>query len=359
MKKIILTGGGSAGHVTPNLALIPELRRRGYSIEYIGSVEGLERELVEGAGIPYHPIATGKLRRYLSLKNLTDPFRVIKGFFQAKKLLKNLKPDAIFAKGGFVSAPVLKAARALKIPALLHESDLTPGLANRLCFKDVRFALCNFPETLAHLPEGKSFVSGCPIRGDLREGSRAQGLAFAGLPGEKPLLLIIGGSLGSLYLNTQVRGNLDSLLNHFEIIHLCGKDHLDESLKGRRGYAQFEYVSREMKDLLAAADLVLSRAGANAICELLFLKKPMLLVPLSQKASRGDQILNARSFEKQGFARVLEEEEMNGKDLTSLLLKLYEDRERFITRMGESPLNDAISFVCDKIGEAIKDGGTA
>lgn len=351
MKTIILTGGGSAGHVTPNLALKPELEKRGYHIEYIGSREGLEKGLADRAGLPYHAISTGKLRRYLSLKNLTDPFRVIKGFSEAKKLLKELQPQVIFAKGGFVSLPVIKAAKRLGIPTLLHESDLTPGLANKLCFKDVAVALCNFPETLDHLPAGKSFVSGCPIRAELKEGSRARALEFTGLSGEKPVLLIIGGSLGSAFLNQMVRENLDVLLEQFEVLHLCGKGHLAPALSGRPGYVQYEYVSEEMPDFLALADIVLSRAGANAICELLYLKKPMLLVPLPLSASRGDQILNARSFEKQGFARVMEQESMTGPLLLEALASLYEDRARLAAAMESSLQSDAVSFICDKIDE--------
>lgn len=356
MKKIILTGGGSAGHVTPNLALIPELERRGYAVSYIGSKDGLEKGIIEGEGIPYHAISTDKLRRYFSLKTLTAPFRILKGYGEAKKLLKAEKPDVIFAKGGYVSVPVVKAAKKLGIPTLLHESDLTPGLANKLCFQDVSFALCNFPETLAYLPAGKSFVSGCPIRDSLKHGSREAGLAFTGLPGEKPVLLIIGGSLGSVYLNTKVRENLDALSERFEIVHLCGKGHLDETLSGRKGYVQYEYISEQMKDLFAMSDIVLSRSGANAICELLYLKKPMLLVPLSKAASRGDQILNARSFEKQGFAMVLEEEEITDEKLLGSLFELYDRREEFGTRMAESHQSDAVTFVCDKIEEAVTHG---
>ena len=353
MKKIILTGGGSAGHVTPNLALIPELSRRGFDVTYICSTDGMEREILEKEGVSYHAITTDKLRRYLSLKTLIAPIRIQHGYHQAIRLLRKLKPDVIFAKGGYVSVPVVKAARRLKIPTILHESDLTPGLANKLCFPDVRFALCNFPETLEYLPAGKSFVSGCPIRESLQDGSREAGLAFTGLPGEKPVLLIIGGSLGSVYLNTKVRENLDTLLQHFEIVHLCGKGHLDESLASRPGYVQYEYISAEMKDLFAMADLVLSRSGANAICELLYLHKRMLLVPLSRAASRGDQILNARSFEKQGFAMVLEEEEITDEKLLGAIFELYERRESFRAKMAESHQSDAVSFVCDKIEEAM------
>ena len=354
MKKIILTGGGSAGHVTPNLALIPELERRGFQVEYICSKDGMEREILEKEGLSYHAITTDKLRRYASLKTLAAPVRIQHGYHEALRLLRKEKPDVIFAKGGYVSVPVVKAAKRLGIPTLLHESDLTPGLANRMCFKDVAFALCNFPETLSYLPEGKSFVSGCPIRDSLKDGSPEAGLAFTGLPGEKPVLLIIGGSLGSVYLNTKVRENLDALLERFEVVHLCGKGHLDESLRGRAGYVQYEFISEQMKDLFAMASVVLSRAGANAICELLYLHKPMLLVPLSKAASRGDQILNARSFEKQGFALVMEEEEITDEKLLGAIGRLYAEREQFAARMAQSSQSDAVRFICGKIEEAMK-----
>ena len=348
MKKIVLTGGGSAGHVTPNLALVPELRRRGYEVYYIGSYDGIEKSIVEGEGIPYTGISSGKLRRYFSWKNFTDPARVQKGFHEAKKYLKKLQPDIVFSKGGFVSTPVVGAAHALKIPVILHESDLTPGLANKLGFRSASACLCSFPETLAYLPKGKSFVSGCPIRAELAQGSREKGLSFAGIPGKKPVLLAMGGSLGSVALNTHLRAILPQLLEHFEIIHLCGKEHLDESL-AQPGYAQFEYVSEEMKDLFAAADILLSRAGANAICEFLFLKKPNLLVPLPLSASRGDQILNARSFEKQGFSKVMEEETITDEGLLAALLSLYDKRAEYISAMEKSAQSDAVRFICDKI----------
>ncbi len=350
MKKIILTGGGSAGHVTPNLALVPELERRGFAVSYIGSKDGLEKDLIEKAGIPYEAVSVGKLRRYFSWKNFTDPFRVIKGFGEAKKILKEKRPDVIFAKGGFVSVPVVKAAASLKIPVIIHESDMTPGLANKLCFKNASRVLCNFPETLQYLPKGKSFVSGCPIRESLKSGSREAGLAFTGLKGEKPVLLIMGGSLGSQFLNTTLRNNLSALLKHFEIIHLCGKGHFDESLKAE-GYVQYEYISEELKDIFALADVVLSRAGANAICELLYLHKPNLLVPLSLNASRGDQILNARSFTSQGFSLMIEEENMTDELLISTLLTLLEEKEKYQRAMAASPQSDAVGFVADMLEE--------
>ena len=281
MKKIILTGGGTAGHVTPNIALLPALKEAGYEVEYIGSYNGMEKELIEKEGIPYHGISSGKLRRYFDWKNFSDPFRVIHGYGQARSLIKKIKPAIIFSKGGFVSVPVVLAAKSLHVPAIIHESDMTPGLANRIAMRGAVKICCNFPETLKYLPEGKGVLTGSPIRQQLLHGDRQKALEFTGLPGEKPILLIIGGSLGSVFINNAVRGALDELLERFEIIHLCGKGNLDHSLDGKKGYVQYEYISKELPDLFAAADLVISRAGANAICELLALHKPNILIPLS------------------------------------------------------------------------------
>ena len=308
MKKIVLTGGGTAGHVTPNLALLPSLRERGYEIHYIGSYNGIEKKLIEGAGIPYDGISSGKLRRYFDIKNFSDPFRVIKGYAEARSLLKKYRPDVVFSKGGFVSVPVVLAAKHFKIPTIIHESDMTPGLANKICIPSAAKVCCNFPETLQYLPEDKAVLTGSPIRRELLQGDRLTGLNFTGLSAAKPIIMVIGGSLGAVAINNAVRELLPKLLQKYQVIHICGKGHLDEGLIGRPGYVQYEYVDAPLRHLFAAADIILSRAGANSICEILALRKPNILIPLSAAASRGDQILNARSFEKQGFSTVLEEE---------------------------------------------------
>ena len=311
MKRIILTGGGTAGHVTPNIALLPRLKELGYDIHYIGSYTGIEKDLIKQFEIPYHGISSGKLRRYFSVQNFTDPFRVLKGFREANKLIKELKPDVIFSKGGFVSVPVVMAGKRRHVPTIIHESDMTPGLANKISIPSATKVCCNFPETLEHLPKEKAVLTGSPIRQELLEGSRSAALEFCGLTDDKPVILIIGGSLGSVAVNNAVRSVLPELLKDFHVIHLCGKGKMDDSLKSLKGYVQFEYIQNQLKDLFALTDVVISRAGANAICELLALHKPNLLIPLSANASRGDQILNARSFERQGFSIVLEEEELN------------------------------------------------
>ena len=346
MKHIVLTGGGTAGHVTPNIALIPRLQELGYEISYIGSYEGIEKKLIEEMGIPYYGIASGKLRRYFDLKNFTDPFRVLKGFSQAKKLMKQLKPDVVFSKGGFVTVPVVIAAGKCKIPAIFHESDMTPGLANKLCLSSAAKICCNFPETVNTLPKDKAVLTGTPIRSELMKGDREAGRAFCGFTSDKPVMMVIGGSLGAASVNDNIRKILPALLEKFQVIHLCGKGKTDESLVGTAGYVQYEYIQQELPDLFALADIVVSRAGANAICEIRELAKPNLLIPLSAKASRGDQILNARSFEKQGFSRVMEEEEITEESLLKEILTLYENRQQYIDAMsGSDHLNSIDQIV--------------
>lgn len=352
MKRIILTGGGTAGHVTPNIALLPRLKELGYDIHYIGSYDGIEKKLIEELHIPYYGISSGKLRRYFDVKNFTDPFKVLKGYGQAKKLMKTLKPDVVFSKGGFVSVPVVLAAKHRQIPVIIHESDMTPGLANKLALPSATKVCCNFPETISHLPEGKAVLTGSPIRQELLRGSKEAALKFCGFTPDKPVMLIIGGSLGSVAVNNAVRGILPELLKTFQIIHLCGKGKLDASLEGTKGYVQYEYIKDELADLFALADICVSRAGANAICELLALRKPTLLIPLSANASRGDQILNADSFKRQGFSEVLKEEDLNPDLLLKTIQKLYQDRQTYIRAMENSKQSDGISAVIQLINEA-------
>lgn len=351
MKRIILTGGGTAGHVTPNIALLPRLKELGYDIQYIGSYTGIEKELIEPFGIPYHGISSGKLRRYFSVQNFTDPFRVLKGFREAHKLIRQLKPDVIFSKGGFVSVPVVLAGKRCKVPVIIHESDMTPGLANKIAIPSAAKVCCNFPETLKSLPEGKAVLTGSPIRQELLSGNKIAAMDMCQFTSDKPVILVIGGSLGAVAVNNAVREALPELLKDFQIIHLCGKGKMDESLKDVEGYCQFEYIKNELRNLFALADIVISRAGANAICELLALHKPNLLIPLSANASRGDQILNARSFERQGFSLVLEEEQLTKETLLNAVKTLYENRTTFINSMKNSGQQDSIGTIISLIEE--------
>lgn len=345
-KKIVMTGGGTAGHVTPNIALMPALQQAGYEITYIGSYNGMEKELIEAQNIPYIGISSGKLRRYFDWKNFSDPFKVLKGYGQAISLLKKIKPDVVFSKGGFVSVPVVLAAKHCHIPAIIHESDITPGLANRIAIKGAKKVCCNFPETMKYLPADKAILTGSPIRRELFSGNADAAVRYCSFPDRsKPVLLIIGGSSGSKVINDAVRKVLPELLEKFYVIHLCGKGNLDDQLKGVIGYAQFEYASAELTDMFALADMAISRAGANAICELLALHKPNILIPLSAAASRGDQILNAKSFEKQGFSYVLEEEQLTEQTLLAAVGEVFSQRDKYVKAMADSGQMDSIGTI--------------
>lgn len=354
MKTIILTGGGTAGHVTPNLALLPSLKEAGYDVHYIGSYNGIERKLIENAGIPYEGISSGKLRRYFDLKNFTDPLRVVKGYFEACKLMKKLKPDVVFSKGGFVAVPVVLAAKRYKVPTIIHESDMTPGLANKLCIPSAKKVCCNFPETLKYLPEDKAILTGSPIRAELLTGDRLAGLQYTNLSAAKPVILVIGGSLGSVKVNNAVRSILPKLLEKFQVIHICGKGNIDESLIGTSGYVQYEYVDSPLKHLFAAANIIVSRAGANSICEILALRKPNVLIPLSAAASRGDQILNAASFEKSGYSYVLEEEKVSNETLLTAINHVMDNKDAYVSAMKNSSSKDSIEIILDLIKEVTK-----
>ncbi|MBC5714022.1 undecaprenyldiphospho-muramoylpentapeptide beta-N-acetylglucosaminyltransferase [Roseburia sp. BX1005] len=349
MKKIVLTGGGTAGHVTPNIALLPSLRKASYEISYIGSYKGIEKELIEAEKVPYYAISSGKLRRYLDIKNLSDPFKVVKGLGQSIHLLHKLKPDIVFSKGGFVSVPVVLAAKFCHIPVIIHESDITPGLANKIAIPAAKKVCCNFPETLNYLPKEKAVLTGSPIRQELLAGVAENARSYCHFNTDKPVLLIIGGSTGSKVINDAIRAQLPVLLKNFQIIHLCGKGNLDDTLMNTKGYAQFEYISQQLKDMFALANLVISRAGANAICELLALHKPNILIPLSAAASRGDQILNAKSFEKQGFSYVIEEEKLTADSLQSAVDTVFSQKEDYIAAMKKSTQIDSIDKIMDLI----------
>ncbi|MCM0650486.1 undecaprenyldiphospho-muramoylpentapeptide beta-N-acetylglucosaminyltransferase [Clostridium swellfunianum] len=348
-----MTGGGSAGHVTPNLALIPRLKELGYDIEYIGTEEGIERKIIEENKIKYHAIASGKLRRYFDVKNFTDPFKVVKGIWQAYDIIKKQKPNVVFSKGGFVAVPVVIGAYFNRVPVIAHESDITPGLANKLSVPYCTKVCVTFPEALKKLNKNKAVLTGTPIRKELLEGSQIKGLSICGFNQAKPVLYIMGGSLGSKAINESIRKNLDKLLLSFNIIHICGKGNIDDNLNSEKGYKQFEYVNEELPHLMAAADIIVSRAGANSIFEFLALKKPNLLIPLSAKSSRGDQILNAASFEKCGYSMVLLEEEVNETSLLNKIKELYDSKEIFIKRMEKNNLGDGVEAIV-KLIEKVK-----
>lgn len=346
--KIVMTGGGSAGHVTPNLALIPHLRERGWEIAYIGGDSGIERGLIEAVGVPYFGIAAGKLRRYFDIKNLSDPFRVIKGIAQARRVLGSERPDVVFSKGGFVSVPVVYAAATRGIPVVSHESDMTPGLANKLNMPFTKVICTTFPETARRLKRG--VYTGTPLRAELYEGDRRRGLDAFSLQGDKPVLMMTGGSQGAVAVNTALRAALPRLLETFDVLHLCGGGNLDPALEGLAGYRQAEYLREGMNDAFAAADIVLSRAGSNSICELLALRKPHLLVPYPKGAtSRGDQVDNALSFEGRGFSRVLWQQDMTPERLYEEIMRTWRERDALVAAMEREPSADGTMAVLGEI----------
>ncbi|MCE5343835.1 MAG: undecaprenyldiphospho-muramoylpentapeptide beta-N-acetylglucosaminyltransferase [Eubacteriales bacterium] len=351
MKRIVLTGGGTAGHVTPHLSLIPRLREAGYDIHYIGTQNGIEHEMIlKVPFVTYHVVQSGKLRRYFSLQNFTDPFRVLAGAVQSVRLMRRLKPDVCFSKGGFVSVPVVIGAWLAGVPTVCHESDLTPGLANRISAKFVTYVATTFQECATALGS-KGVLTGTPLRPALFTGSRAKGLDLAGFAGEKPVLLMTGGSQGAQSVNLCLRECLPDLLPRMDVLHLCGRGNLDAGLSGLPGYCQIEFLDEEMPDALAAADIVLSRAGSNTLSELMALQKPMLLVPYPLSASRGDQIKNAESFRKRGVARVLPQEDMNRQTMTKALLALLNDREELHAALAACPVKDGSDAVLELIEE--------
>ncbi|GGF90195.1 undecaprenyldiphospho-muramoylpentapeptide beta-N-acetylglucosaminyltransferase [Paenibacillus abyssi] len=354
MNKIMFTGGGSAGHVTVNLALIPHFVEAGWSVDYIGSENGIEKQLVSSlSNVNYFGISTGKLRRYFDWQNVKDPFKVVKGVFQAYRHIKVLKPNVLFSKGGFVSVPVVLGAWLNKVPVIIHESDITPGLANRISIPFAAKICTTFPETAKHLQTGKTEYVGAVIREELKHGNADKGRAFCRFTENKPVLLIMGGSLGSRRINETVRRALDKLTETFQVVHLCGKGQLDSSIQNDN-YRQYEFINEQLPDILEMSDVIISRAGSNSIFEFLYLRKPMLLIPLTKEQSRGDQILNARSFEALGFCEVLYEENLTEETLLNQAAQLYEHRLTYVRKMTDYEQRDALNAVIQLIEQAAK-----
>jgi UDP-N-acetylglucosamine--N-acetylmuramyl-(pentapeptide) pyrophosphoryl-undecaprenol N-acetylglucosamine transferase len=351
MKKILLTGGGTAGHVTPNIALLPGLSELGFKVQYIGTRSGIEDVLMTREGVPFYAITAGKLRRYFDVKNLTDLFRIGIGFFQSLGILVRLHPDVVFSKGGFVSCPVVWAAWLLKIPVVLHESDITPGLANRLSLPFAKKICYSFPETAAHLDKNKAVHTGLPVRPSLLKGSAEEGRMLCGFNDNKPVILIMGGSLGSVAVNRAVRDATPLLSGQFSICHLCGKGNLGPDMPS---YRQFEYVTEELSHLYAAATIFVGRSGATTLFELLEMKKPSLLIPLSTGASRGDQILNAQSFEKQGFCEILRQEDLSAATLASAIKNVYARRNEITQSIESYQKSNGVAAVLDVIQSVLR-----
>lgn len=349
MKRIVLTGGGTAGHVTPNLALIPRLISDGWEVHYVGGQDSVEQKLVQDIpGVTYHCVSCGKFRRYFDVKNFSDPFRVMKGVHQASRLMKKLQPDVLFSKGGFVSVPVVYGAKLHGVPIVVHESDMTPGLANKLSKPFAKAVLCTFPEA-AKLMGGKGVHTGTPIRTEILRGNRERGLKFFKFTEGRPVLMVTGGSSGAQAINRVVREALSKLLESFQVLHLCGPGNSDEELEGTAGYTQCEYLDEEMADAYACANILISRAGSNTLCEILALRKPALLIPYPKGASRGDQIVNAESFQARGLSHVLVQANLTADSLVNAAIRLYKERGALYEHMDCEPTASGIDNVLKEI----------
>lgn len=346
---IVFTGGGTVGHVSVNLALIPHFISNGWDVHYIGNKNGLEYKMVENIDkLTFHSISTGKLRRYFDVKNFTDPFRTLKGILQAKKIINKIKPDIVFSKGGFVSFPVVVAAKLKKVKVILHESDLTPGLANKMSLPFCDVILSTFKDTEKYIDAKKINFIGAIVRESIKTGSKTRGLNICGFKNANPILLIMGGSLGAQSINVAIRNNLNQLLKLFNIIHICGTGNVD-SKNNFEGYKQYEFIKDELPDMLAACDMVISRAGSNAIFEFLQLKKPMLLIPLPTSKSRGDQFYNAEYFKSKGYCDILFDEKLDSDDFMNKVLDIYSklhDYKNHMSKQAEiGSINDIISII--------------
>ncbi len=339
MKKIMFTGGGSGGHVTLNLNLIPLFQKNGWQIVYVGSETGIEKELIAKIeGVKYYAIKTGKLRRYFSWQNLKDMFKIPVGVCQAAAIIHKEKPDIIFSKGGFVSFPVVVGGFLNHRKIFMHESDLTPGLANKMSLPFVSKFFTTFIDTVKYVrtPQKVCYIG--PVLSDrLKNGDKNKALQMCNFNTEKPIVMFVGGSLGAQSLNKAVLQNIDALLQKFQIIHICGKGQKTDL--ERQGYAQFEFVDKEFKDLLAATDIVVTRSGSNAIFEFWSLNIPMLLVPLPSNASRGEQTSNAKNFRSKGFAEILLDKDLaqNGL-LLAQIDKMYQNLDTYRNNIKNSDL---------------------
>ncbi|OUB14297.1 UDP-N-acetylglucosamine--N-acetylmuramyl-(pentapeptide) pyrophosphoryl-undecaprenol N-acetylglucosamine transferase [Bacillus thuringiensis serovar yunnanensis] len=347
-KKIIFTGGGTAGHVMVNVAIIPELVKLNWDIEYIGSEHGIERNLI--TDVKYHKISTGKLRRYWDWNNLKDPFKVIKGSLQSYKLIKKARPNVIFSAGGFVSVPVVLGAWLNRVPIIIREPDSTIGLANKIAIPFAEKLCITFPDTKVGINPKKVVYTGPIIREEIKNGSVERGLSYCGFTNDKPIVLIMGGSQGSERINQILQATLKKLLVQFNIVHICGKGKMN-SLLQVEGYRQFEYINEQISDILAMADIVISRAGSSAISELIVLKKPMLLIPLSDGSSRGDQIINAEFCKRNKYAEVLLQENMDEVAFIESIEDLYRKREQYIKNLEQNKetggINEVVKLIED------------
>jgi UDP-N-acetylglucosamine--N-acetylmuramyl-(pentapeptide) pyrophosphoryl-undecaprenol N-acetylglucosamine transferase len=348
-RHVLFTGGGSAGHVVPSLPLIAHFSALGSRVSYIGSKAGPEAGLIEPLGVPFYTIRSGKLRRYWSWRNVADVWWTLVGICQAIVLIRKLRPSIVFSKGGYAAFPVVVGAWIWRVPVVAHESDLTPGLANRLSLPFVAAVCTNFALTRFPIGNRPIIHTGTPLRTELLRGDAQRGRALLNVAQDRPLIVVVGGSLGAEALNEVVRAALDVLLSFACVVHVCGANRTDPRLAQRGGYHQFEFVGAAWGDLLAAADVVVSRAGANSLYELVALHKPHLLVPLPRSASRGDQIANAAYARDLGWSRVVAEADLDAARLAVEVRAIYADRLHIAQVLAGAQLGDGTRAVADVI----------
>lgn len=349
MSKIVMTGGGSVGHVVVNTVLIPKLIDKNWEVKYIGSKNGPEESMIKSLdNITYYGISTGKLRRYISMENIKDIFKIIKGTMESFRIIKREKPNIIFSCGGFVSVPVVLAGWLNRVPIIVRETDYNVGLANKISIPLAKYVAVTFSDTLKEMSSNKRFECGPIIREELMCGDRDAGFKFAKITDNKPVIFVIGGSQGAKAINETIRDSLNNLIDDFNIVHICGKGKKDNEIE-KDGYVQFEYIDKELPDIYAIADIVVGRAGSNSVFENVLLKKPMLLIPISKKASRGDQILNAKYIENSGFGKVLLQEDLNKDSLVLEINNIYINRESFIINLINAGKENGVQNQLDLI----------
>lgn len=351
-RMIVFTGGGTAGHVLPTKPVIERCQLRGDRVVFIGSKSGLERQLVEDWDVEFKDITAGKLRRYFSFENAIDAFRVPIGILQALFLLLKLKPHAVFSKGGYVAFPVVVAAWLLRIPVVAHESDLSPGLATRLCTRFVRTQCVSFGQTKTKAK--RVVVTGTPIRAELLAGDAERAKTWLKLNSRSKVLVVVGGSLGAEAINHVVHSSIKELAQEFVVIHVCGKGNVDENLRTVENYFQFEYIDEHWGDVLALADVVVSRSGANALFELLSMRKPNLLIPLPLTQSRGDQIENAELAETSGWSVVLPQDQCNQQSLIAKISLILEDLTHWQAKLQTFEVKDSAHLIVAELDQVLE-----
>ena len=350
-RTIVFTGGGTAGHVYPGLSVAEVLGKSDdIRIVWIGSAKGMEAGIVRDAGIEFIGVPSGKLRRYFSVRNFFDLFKIFGGLVKSYFVIKKLKPALVFSKGGFVSVPPVVAAGLQKIPVLSHESDLTPGLATRINSRFSDKILVSYEKTAAYLPAGKAVVTGNPVRSAIYDSDPLRGRAASGA-GDRKIILVIGGSQGALQINRLIEEIVGELVSDFFIIHQMGSYSYKES--DLDGWVTRDFIREELPDFIAAADLIVSRAGASTLWESASLGKPSILIPLGGGSSRGDQLKNAEVFGEAGAAVVLKGEP-SADDLKKEIYRLMSD-DSLRDKMGEAALKLVQGNPSETISDLIKE----